>query len=726
MKDLHEQFLAYLEDTLSASDREALEKSFREDSKLVNAYNEFVKVNAVLGSMNVNGIKAPEGFDLVVMKAIGELSPVNKWSSVMSSIRKKIAKVVDRRRFVYVLAPSFASIAVLMIIYKTQSGVGVLTNEGESVNLLTGVNAPTDGTPYPVPFALQSEGGEKASVSKPEIKQAEEQFRDLIVAYKNDIEIRKKSELLNAAPSQVGLVNAQVALVDHQKQIEKSFLNIIDRFDKLNGGLSGLDEVESQLTENSYLDALNVPLSTFSIDVDTGSYSNVRRYLSNSQLPPADVVRTEELLNYFKYDYKAPSTKEVPFAVYTELGSAPWEPNHQLLHIGLKGYEEDISQLPASNLVFLVDVSGSMDSPDKLPLLKQGLKLLVEKLKPEDRLSVVTYAGTAGVVFESKSGTHKAEILSAIDSFSPGGSTAGAAGIGLAYEIAKKNFIQGANNRVILATDGDFNVGVSSDEELVKLIEEKRKSGVFLSVLGFGTGDYQDKKMEQLANKGNGSYYFIDNILEAKKVLVQDLKGTLFTIAKDVKIQIEFNPAYVQAYRLIGYENRMLAKEDFNDDKKDAGELGLGHSVTALYEIVPVGVDFKRVPNFNQVPSVDALKYQIEPSSSPVKLKEIKMNYNEELATIKLRYKLPNEEQSKFISQVINSNPFAGSETSNNYRFAASVAEFGMLLRDSEYKGSASFASSIELAKGAKGDDALGYRADYIKLLETAELLKKK
>jgi Ca-activated chloride channel family protein len=692
MKDLHEQFLAYLEGTLSASERESLEKSFREDPKLASDYNEFVKVNAALGSMSVNGVKAPEGFDLVVMKAIGELSPVNKWSSSMSSIRKKIAKVVDRRRFVYVLAPSFASIAVLMIIYKAQPGVQVLTNEGESVNLLTGVNAPTEGTPNPVPYALQSEGGE--------------QYADLIVAFKNDIEGQKKSVLPKSVPAQganIGRGLKGQMVLDGSRE----------------ANFAALDTDYGKAVENGYLDALNVPLSTFSIDVDTGSYSNVRRYLSNSELPPADVVRTEELLNYFKYDYKAPSTKEVPFAVYTELGSAPWEPKHQLLHVGLKGYEEDISELPASNLVFLVDVSGSMDSPDKLPLLKQGLKLLVEKLKPEDRLSVVTYAGTAGVVFESKSGTQKAEILSAIDSFSPGGSTAGAAGIGLAYEIAKKNFIQGANNRVILATDGDFNVGVSSDQELVRLIEEKRKSGVFLSVLGFGTGDYQDKKMEQLANKGNGSYYFIDNILEAKKVLVQDLKGTLFTIAKDVKIQIEFNPAYVQAYRLIGYENRMLAKEDFNDDKKDAGELGSGHSVTALYEIVPVGVDF------NQVASVDDLKYQrAAPSPSPVKVQE--MNHNEELATIKLRYKLPAEEQSKLISQVINSNPIAGSETSNNFRFAASVAEFGMLLRDSEYKGSATFATAIELARGAKGEDALGYRADYIKLLETAELLKKK
>jgi secreted protein with Ig-like and vWFA domain len=472
-------------------------------------------------------------------------------------------------------------------------------------------------------------------------------------------------------------------------------------------------EQYNSTVENGFQNVKTIPLSTFSIDVDTASYSNIRRFLNNSQMPPKDAVRTEEMLNYFKYDYQAPQSKEVPFSVHTELGKAPWSEKNQLLHIGLKGFEDNISNLPASNLVFLIDVSGSMESPEKLPLLKQGLRLLVEQLRAQDRIALVVYAGAAGVVLDSKAGDNKQEILAAIENLQAGGSTAGAAGIELAYNIAKGHFIKDGNNRIILATDGDFNVGISNDQELIKLIEEKRKTGIFLSILGFGVGNYKDGKMEQLANKGNGNYAYIDNIHEAKKVLVNDFRGTIFAIAKDVKIQIEFNPAYVQAYRLIGYENRLLNKEDFNDDKKDAGELGAGHSVTALYEIVPVGVEL--------LPSVDALRYQ-QVAPTPVVDRTIS-TANGELATVKLRYKLPSEDTSKLISQVVSSN--LKTEVSNNFKFAAAVAQFGMLLRDSEHKGNASYESTQKLANDSKGEDSFGYRAEFIKMIETARLLKR-
>ncbi len=345
-------------------------------------------------------------------------------------------------------------------------------------------------------------------------------------------------------------------------------------------------EQYDHIQENGYLEAMSNPLSTFSIDVDTASYSNVRRFINGSQLPPTDAVRIEEFINYFNYDYPQPDG-EHPFSITTEVSTAPWNPAHKLVHIGLQGQQVDKTELPDSNLVFLFDISGSMNDANKLPLLKQGFRLLVEQLTERDRVAIVVYAGAAGLVLPSTSGAEKATILEAIDRLEAGGSTAGGAGIQLAYGQAKENFIPNGNNRIILATDGDFNVGASSDGELVRMIEEKRDDGIFLSILGFGTGNYKDSKMEKLADKGNGNYAYIDTIREAKKVLVSEMAGTLLTIAKDVKIQIEFNPTKVQAYRLIGYENRLLAKEDFTDDSKDAGELGAGHTVTALYEIIP-------------------------------------------------------------------------------------------------------------------------------------------
>ncbi|MCK4825883.1 VWA domain-containing protein, partial [bacterium] len=358
-------------------------------------------------------------------------------------------------------------------------------------------------------------------------------------------------------------------------------------------------EEYDRIYENRYLDALNNPLSTFSIDVDTASYSNIRRFIKNNQFPLKDAVGIEEMINYFSYDYLLPK-KKYPFSINTEISSCPWNQAHHLVHIGLQGKKLETKQLPPSNLVFLLDVSGSMQSPSKLPLLQTAFKLLVRELGENDRVSIVVYAGAAGLVLPSTSTRQKDKIIEAIDKLRAGGSTAGGAGIKLAYKVAEDNFIENGNNRIILATDGDFNIGISSTSALVRFVEEKRKKGIFLTTLGFGMGNYKDGRMEQLADKGNGNYYYIDNLLEAKKVFIDDMRGTLFTIAKDVKIQIEFNPAKVKAYRLIGYENRMLKKEDFADDTKDAGELGAGHTVTALYEIIPYG-------SKEEIPGIDKL-----------------------------------------------------------------------------------------------------------------------
>lgn len=465
----------------------------------------------------------------------------------------------------------------------------------------------------------------------------------------------------------------------------------------------------NRIYDNEFKDSKHDPLSTFSIDVDRASYSNVRRFLNQHSLPQADAVRIEEMINYFSYKYPQPKAGD-PFSITTEYTECPWNKKHSLIHIGLQGKDVKLDNLPANNLTFLIDVSGSMSSEDKLPLLKSGLRLLIEQMRPEDKVSLVVYAGAAGVVLPPTSGDHKDRIFDALDKLQSGGSTAGGEGIMLAYKTARENYNAKGNNRIILATDGDFNVGISSDGELTRLIEKEREDGVFLSVLGFGTGNYQDGKMEQLADKGNGNYAYIDNILEAKKVLVKEMGGTLLTIAKDVKLQIEFNPAKVKAYRLVGYENRLLNKEDFNDDKKDAGELGSGHTVTAIYEIIPAGSE-------ELVASTDALKYQeTKPNSAAT---------SSEVMTIKFRYKEPKEKTSKLMTHIVTDQKNAFDTTSENCRFSVAVAEFGMLLRDSKFKGDADFKSVMTLAKSAKGADEEGYRAEFIKLVEIAELLKK-
>ncbi len=468
-------------------------------------------------------------------------------------------------------------------------------------------------------------------------------------------------------------------------------------------------EEYGRIYENQYLLALSNPLSTFSIDVDTASYANIRRFIMNNQLPPKDAVRIEEMINYFDYDY-LDADKKHPFSLYTEISACPWNKDHRLIHIGLQGKKINTNDLPPSNLVFLLDVSGSMSSPNKLPLLKSAFKLLVKQLTDKDRISIVVYAGAAGLVLEPTVGNDKEKIIASIERLQARGSTAGGQGIQLAYKVAEENFIEKGNNRVILATDGDFNIGVSSTSELVRMIEEKREKGIFLTTLGFGMGNYKDDRMEQLADKGNGNYYYIDSLLEAKKVFISEMGGTLFTIAKDVKIQVEFNPAKVKAYRLIGYENRMLKKEDFDDDTKDAGELGAGHTVTAMYEIIPYGSE-------EEIPGIEKLKYQ-ETKISPEAFK------TKELMTIKLRYKQPDEDESRLIVHPLVDKNVDLKKTSDNYKFSAAVVEFGMLLRDSEYKGNSSVENILGLAKESKGKDENGYRAEFIKLVEMYGLMQ--
>ena len=501
-----------------------------------------------------------------------------------------------------------------------------------------------------------------------------------------------------------------VVISSRNRKQGKSIGNSNDRFESDKSDFN--TEAYDGITENRFLTATENPLSTFSIDVDGAAYSNVRRFLQMGQLPPEGAVRIEELINYFHYDYPQP-TKEDPFSINTEIGDCPWSPQHKLVMVGLQGRKIPTENLPASNLVFLIDVSGSMMEPDKLPLVQASMKLLVDQLREQDKVALVVYAGNAGLVMPSTSGSNKQRIKDAIDRLEAGGSTAGGAGIQLAYQVARQNFISGANNRVILCTDGDFNVGASSDSELEKLIEKESKSGIFLTVLGYGMGNYKDSKMQKLADKGNGNHGYIDNLNEAKKVLVNEFGGTLFTIAKDVKLQVEFNPAKVQAYRLIGYENRMLNKEDFNNDKKDAGELGSGHTVTALYEIIPVGVknDF--------IERTDSLKYQQNKKPAVASV-------GNEIMTIKFRYKKPDQDISKLIVHPVIDQHLTLNQTSSNFRFVAAVAQFGMLLRDSEFKQHSTFSSARALAKEALGKDAEGYRAEFISLLGNAEKLVRK
>lgn len=528
-----------------------------------------------------------------------------------------------------------------------------------------------------------------------------------------EIKVKNSNEInvsLTSANSQLDEV--VITSYDTQEVKSQTASIVLRGSNAMSGRVSGLRvqgynypqenrESYQEIQENTFKMVNASPLSTFSIDVDKASYSNVRRMINNGQEVPKDAVKIEEFINYFDYDYPQPTGVD-PFSINTEVAQSPWNKDTKLVKIGLQGKEVPLDDIPPSNLVFLIDVSGSMNSTNKLPLLKSAFKLLVNQLRDEDKISIVTYAGAAGLALEPTSDKNK--ILEALNNLNAGGSTAGGQGIKLAYKIAEENFIKKGNNRVILATDGDFNVGASSDQAMEDLIVEKRESGVFLTCLGFGTGNYQDSKMETLADKGNGNHAYIDTMQEAQRVLGTEFGGTLYTIAKDVKIQVEFNPAKVQAYRLIGYENRLLNAEDFNDDKKDAGELGSGHTVTALYEIIPVGVKSEWLKD------IDDLKYSD---------KKVKGN-TEDLLTVKFRYKKPDGDKSKLITKVVKDEDIQLKNASTDLKFSAALAMFGMQLRESEYAKNISKENIIELAQAGKGKDEQGYRAEFIRLVNSS------
>jgi Ca-activated chloride channel family protein len=522
-------------------------------------------------------------------------------------------------------------------------------------------------------------------------------------------------EALAGLPAGYGVAGKQRKDVEEVQKLEKSR----ERYYREEGGA----EEYEPIVENAFLPAKSNALSTFSIDVDTASYANVRRFLTGGSLPPPSAVRIEELINYFNYNDEQPKGN-APFAVHIEVAECPWTPGHHLLRIGLKGKEIAKDKRPNSNLVFLLDVSGSMQAHNKLPLVKEAMSMLTRELTENDMVTIVVYAGQEGMALDTTSGDQKDKIIGAINNLSAGGSTHASAGITLAYEMAQKNFLKEGTNRVILCTDGDFNVGITDDESLVKLISEKAKSNIFLSVLGFGMGNLKDGKMEKLADKGNGNYAYIDTSKEAKKVLVEQMTGSLVTIAKDVKIQIEFNPAMVSSYRQIGYENRVLAAKDFDDDTKDAGEIGAGHSVTALYEVVLTGQEEKAAApaTVEGVP----LKYQKAPEKKPEPKPEglTDAAATGELLTVKLRFKEPTGDKSELIEFPLKQEPKRFGAASENLRFAAAVAEFGMLLRNSQYRGGATLSAVEEIATAASSHDPSGYRAEFVELVKKAEGLK--
>lgn len=507
----------------------------------------------------------------------------------------------------------------------------------------------------------------------------------------------------NAATSLYGSRGLNGVVLIDTKGLSDKDIKTITSFSPQNN-----NESYDSWEENPFELSTSQPLSTFSIDVDNAAYSNIRRMINNGQIVDKNAVRIEEMINYFKYNYPQPSVNE-PFSIYTEYNDCAWNPQHKILKIGLQGKTLVEKNLPSSNLVFLIDISGSMNAANKLPLLKSSFKVLLERLRPQDKVAIVTYAGNAGIALEPTSASQKEKIMTALENLQSGGSTAGAEGIITAYKLAEENFVKNGNNRVILATDGDFNVGVSNNEDLKAMIENKRKSGVFLTCLGFGMGNYKDNRLEMLADKGNGNYAYIDNIQEANKFLGKEFAGSMYAIAKDVKIQIEFNPKLVKAYRLIGYESRKLKTEDFINDKIDAGELGIGHTVTALYEIIPANSTSEFLPKGSD------LKY------TEVKTKD---NLGNELATIKFRYKKPNEEESKELIQTVSNSQKEINSASLDFRFANAVAWFGLVLRDSQYISNKNLEDIINLAKQGKSSDEDGYRAEFIRLMESYKSIK--
>ncbi len=517
----------------------------------------------------------------------------------------------------------------------------------------------------------------------------------------------EKVSVINSTPDEV--IEEDVEITSNEAALMEPSANATSKMILSSPPQQRNAETYKEIKENSFVAVAQQPVTTFSADVDRAAYANVRRIIGYGQIPPKDAVRIEEMVNYFDYDYPAPEEGSVsPLRVSPELAPAPWNPNHLLLRIGLQAKKIDLAKAPPSNIVFLIDVSGSMDEDNKLPLLKSSFKMLLGQLRPDDKIAIVTYANGTKVALPSTSVKDKEKIIKVLDNLYASGGTSGGKGIQLAYEQAQKSFIKNGNNRIILATDGDFNIGINNTTDLEKFIEKQRESGIYMSVLGFGIGNYRDDMAETIADKGNGNYAYIDNITEAKKVLVNELSGTLFAVAKDVKLQLEFNPKYVKEYKLIGYENRMLANEDFTNDKKDAGEIGAGHTVTALYELVP-----------SDGKVAQSLRYQSQELNEKGK--------GNELGFLKIRYKDPKVKDAKSveITEPLVFNKKALKETSTDYRFAASVAEFGILLRDNSNKANATYDQVIELAEGAIGKDPEGYRKEFVRLVKSVKMLPK-
>ena len=517
----------------------------------------------------------------------------------------------------------------------------------------------------------------------------------------------EKVSVINSTPDEV--IEEDVEIISDEAALMEPSANATSKMILSSPPQQRNAETYKEIKENSFVAVAQQPVTTFSADVDRAAYANVRRIIGYGQIPPKDAVRIEEMVNYFDYDYPTPEEGSAsPLRVSPELAPAPWNPNHLLLRIGLQAKKIDLAKAPPSNIVFLIDVSGSMDEENKLPLLKSSFKMLLGQLKPDDKIAIVTYANGTKVALPSTSVKDKEKIIKVLDNLYASGGTSGGKGIQLAYEQAQKSFIKNGNNRIILATDGDFNIGINNTTDLEKFIEKQRESGIYMSVLGFGIGNYRDDMAETIADKGNGNYAYIDNITEAKKVLVNELSGTLFAVAKDVKLQLEFNPKYVKEYKLIGYENRMLANEDFTNDKKDAGEIGAGHTVTALYELVP-----------SDGKVAQSLRYQSQELNEKGK--------GNELGFLKIRYKDPKVKDTKSveITEPLVFNKKALKETSTDYRFAASVAEFGILLRDNSNKANATYDQVIELAEGAIGKDPEGYRKEFVRLVKSVKMLPK-
>ncbi len=683
MKTNDTKLTAYALNELPETERQAFEKELTPETR--KAVEE---IRALAGQLNAH--YATEGETCLTDE---------QRETIFAAARKKKEKIIPFPRYVWMPLASAAALAGIILYVSLPRISGPTDRAVEVAGRMESTATPTDKRIRTDvdPFS-----------STPSVTRPKMELKKPAIKMKKSAKPKTLRRIARGRPYGKRSDAGAVSLYMSADKFEKTDCYGVTRTDSLTARPWGPSiENYAEIRENQFLRVINQPLSTFSIDVDTASYSNMRRFLKNGTLPPKDAIRIEELINYFDYN-DAPPTGNTPFATHLEVSSTPWNPKHKLVRIALKGFEIEQSERPALNLVFLLDVSGSMNSENKLPLVKRAMTMLTRQLDERDRVSIVVYAGASGLVLPPTFGANRQAILDALKRLEAGGGTNGGQGIELAYRTALENYNKEGVNRVILCTDGDFNIGVTQGGDLNRLIEEKAKSGIFLSVLGFGTGNTKDSIMEQLADRGNGNYAYIDTFSEARKVLVDEMSGTLLTIAKDVKIQVEFNPALVAGYRLIGYENRMLKTEDFNDDKKDAGEIGAGHTVTALYEIVPTGQPV------NGIPPVDELKYQIS-DSAPVR--------SDELLTVKLRYKEPDGDTSRKIEIPLRNVERSFESTSDDFRFATAVAGFGMLLRDSEFKGDLTYGQVIEWAQSAQGEDGFGYRREFIELVRNAQAI---